>query len=388
VTADPFAPAKLGPISLRNRIVKAATFEGVTREHVVSERLIEFHRRVAAGGVGMTTVAYCAISREGCGTPNEIILTRDAVPGLRKLADVVHAEGAAASAQIGHAGAVAAATGVRGVGPSPIFSPLAMRRTRAVTAADIARITQEFADAARVVADGGFDCVEIHLGHGYLLSEFLSPKLNRRKDGWGGTLEQRARFPRDVVRAVRDAVPSRMAVIAKLNMADGVPGGFWIHESVAFARMLEADGHLDAIELTGGSSLENPMYLFRGEAPVHEMANAMPQPIRTMFKLFGDRFLPSYPYEEAYFLPYARQFRAALRMPLVLLGGISRRDTITDAIAEGFDFVAMGRALLREPDLVNRYAKGTATDSLCVHCNKCMPTIYRGTHCVLVGSVS
>jgi len=384
LTPDPFAPAKLGPLSLRNRIVKAATFEGVTREHVPSDRLIEFHRRMAAGGVGMTTVAYCAISREGCGTPNEIVLTRDAVPGLQRLADAVHAEGAAASAQIGHAGAVAAATGVRGVGPSPIFSPLAMRRTRAVAEGDIARITRDFADAARVVADGGFDAVEIHLGHGYLLSEFLSPKLNRRKDAWGGPLERRARFPRDVVRAVRDAVPPHMAVLAKLNMADGVPGGFWVGESVAFARMLEADGHLDAIELTGGSSLENPMYLFRGEAPVHEMAAAMPQPIRTMFKLFGGRFLPSYPYEEAYFLPYARQFRAALGMPLVLLGGISRRDTIERAMAEGFDFVAMGRALLREPDLINRYAKGEARDSLCVHCNKCVPTIYRGTHCVLV----
>lgn len=381
---DPFAPAKLGPLTLRNRIVKAATFEGVTRQHVVSDRLIEFHRRMAAGGVGMTTVAYCAVSREGCGTPNEIILTRDAVPGMQKIADVVHAEGAAISAQIGHAGAVAAATGIRGVGPSPIFSPLAMRRTRAATEADIVRITQEFADAARVVADGGFDAVEIHLGHGYLLSEFLSPKLNRRKDGFGGSLEQRARFPREVVRAVRDAVGARLAVIAKLNMSDGVAGGFWIDESVAFARMLEADGALDAIELTGGSSLENPMYLFRGEAPIHEMAAAMPQPIRTMFRLFGSRFLPSYPFEEGYFLPYARQFRAALRMPLVLLGGITRRETIEQAMREGFEFVAMGRALLREPDLVARMASGAAGESLCVHCNKCMPTIYRGTHCVLV----
>jgi len=381
---DPFAPAKLGPLTLRNRILKAATFEGVTREHVVSDRLIAFHRRMAAGGVGMTTVAYCAVSREGCGTPNEIVLTRDAVPGLQKIADVVHAEGAAISAQIGHAGAVAAATGLRSVGPSAIFSPLAMRRTRAVSEADMKRITQEFADAARVVADGGLDAVEIHLGHGYLLSEFLSPKLNRRKDGYGGSLEARARFPREVVRAVRDAVGTKLAVIAKLNMSDGVPGGFWVAESVEFAKLLEADGALDAIELTGGSSLENPMYLFRGEAPIHEMAAAFPQPIKGMFKLFGSRFLPSYPFEEAYFLPYARQFRAALRMPLVLLGGITRRATIEQAMREGFEFVAMGRTLLREPDLVARMANATAGESLCVHCNKCMPTIYRGTHCVLV----
>ena len=383
-TRTAFAPAKLGPVELRNRIVKAATFEGMTPDHVVTDRLIEFHRRVAAGGVGMTTLAYCAISDEGCGTPNEIVLGEAALPGLRRLAEAVHAEGAAAAAQIGHAGAVAAAAGRRALSPSPIWSPMAMRRTRAVTEDDIARITRGFASAARVVAAAGFDAVEIHLGHGYLLSEFLSPRLNKRSDRFGGSLENRARFPREVVRAVREAVGDRVAVTAKLNMADGVPGGLWLAESVAFARMLEADGALDAIELTGGSSLENPMYLFRGEAPIAEMAAAMREPIRTVFKLFGKRFLPEYPFEEAYFLPYARQFRAALRTPLILLGGVNRLDTIERAMAEGFEFVAMGRALLREPDLVEKLRTAASRESLCVHCNKCMPTIYRGTHCVLV----
>jgi 2,4-dienoyl-CoA reductase-like NADH-dependent reductase (Old Yellow Enzyme family) len=382
--ADPFAPAQLGPVTLRNRVIKAATFEGMTGEHVVSDRLIEFHRRMAAGGVGMTTVAYCAVSPDGCGTPNEIILTDDTVPGLQRLADVVHAEGAAVSAQLGHAGAVAAATGHRGLSPSPIFSPLAMRRTRAVTTDDIRRIIGDFAHAAELVAAGGFDAVEIHLGHGYLPSEFLSPKLNKRTDEWGGSLENRARFSRQIATAVREAVGDRLAVLAKLNMADGVPGGFWLNESVEVARMLEADGALDAIELTGGSSLQNPMYLFRGDAPIHEMAAVFPQPMKLGFKLFGKRFLPSYPFEEAYFLPFARQFREAVKMPLVLLGGINRRDTIEAAMAEGFEFVAMGRALLREPDLVNRLASGEQQESLCIHCNKCMPTIYRGTHCVLV----
>jgi 2,4-dienoyl-CoA reductase-like NADH-dependent reductase (Old Yellow Enzyme family) len=380
---DPFAPARLGPLQLRNRIVKAATFEGATHGSVVSDRLVEFHRRMAAGGVALTTVAFCAVSSDGAGTPNELVLGEAAIPGLRRLADAVHAEGAAVSAQIGHAGAVAAAAGLPGLSPSAIFSPMAMRRTRAATRADLERIERDFAAAARIVVEAGFDAIEIHLGHGYLLSEFLSPKLNRRRDELGGSLENRARFPRQVVRAVRHAAPARVAVTAKLNMADGVPGGLWLDESVAFARMLEADGALDAIELTGGSSLENPMYLFRGEAPIQEMAAAFPQPIRTAFRLFGKRFLLEYPFEEAYFLSYARQFRAALRMPLVLLGGINRRDTIERAMAEGFEFVAMGRALLREPDLVNRLARGEAQAGLCVHCNKCMPTIYRGTHCVL-----
>jgi 2,4-dienoyl-CoA reductase-like NADH-dependent reductase (Old Yellow Enzyme family) len=126
------------------------------------------------------------------------------------------------------------------------------------------------------------------------------------------------------------------------------------------------------------------MYLFRGDAPIHEMADTMPGVLGLGMRLFGKRFLPEYPFEEAYFLPYARQFRYALTMPLILLGGINRVGTIQRAMEEGFEFVAMGRALLREPDLVNKLQAGTSTEGLCIHCNKCMPTIYRGTHCVLV----
>jgi 2,4-dienoyl-CoA reductase-like NADH-dependent reductase (Old Yellow Enzyme family) len=384
---DVFTPVRLGPLTLRNRVLKAATFEGLTPARIVTDRLTDFHRRVAAGGVGMTTLAFCAVSPDGPATPNGIVLGDDALPGLRRLADAVHAEGAAAAAQIGHAGAVATAAGQRGISPSPIFSPLAMRRTRAATDDDIARITAGFARGATLLAGAGFDAVEVHLGHGYLPSEFLSPRLNRRTDRWGGSLENRARFPRQLVRAVREAVGHQVAVTAKLNMADGVPGGLWLDESVQVARMLEADGALDAIELTGGSSLQNPMYLFRGEAPLHEMAATMPLRVRRLaFRLLARRFLVDYPFAEAYFLPYARQFRAALKLPLVLLGGINRLDTMRTAMAEGFELVAMARALLREPDLIARLRSGAASEALCVHCNKCMPTIYRGTHCVLAAT--
>ena len=380
---DPFAPARLGVVTLRNRIIKAATFEGLTPDNVVSDPLIAFHRRVAAGGVGMTTVAFCAVSPDGRGAPNEIVMRDAAVPGLARLADAVHAEGAAVSAQIGHAGAVATAAGDRGISPSRMFSPLALGWTRAATSEDIARITADFARAARLLGGAGFDAVEVHLGHGYLPSEFLSPRLNRRRDEWGGPLERRARFARGIVRAVRDAVGDRLAVIAKLNMTDGVRGGLAVEDSIEVARMLQDDGALDAIELTGGSSLQNPMYLFRGEAPIAEMAATMPRGRRLGFRLVARRFMVEYPFEEAFFLPLARRFRAALGLPLILLGGINRRATIERAIAEGFAFVAMGRALLREPDLVRRMRDGSATEAACIHCNKCVPTIYRGTHCVL-----
>jgi 2,4-dienoyl-CoA reductase-like NADH-dependent reductase (Old Yellow Enzyme family) len=265
-----------------------------------------------------------------------------------------------------------------------VFAPQAVRFTRAATEADLERIVGEFADAAALASDCGFSVIELHFGHGYLVSAFLSPKLNRRDDGWGGSVANRARLARAVAQAVRDRVGTAVAVTAKLNMADGVAGGLWLDESVEVARLLEADGTLHALELTGGSSFENPMYLFRGEAPVAEMAAMFPPVLRLGLRLTARRFMPSYPFEEAYFLSYARQFRDALSMPLILLGGINRLETVHDAMAEGFDFVALGRALLREPDLLLRWQDDAAHEGLCVHCNKCMPTIYRGTHCVLV----
>jgi 2,4-dienoyl-CoA reductase-like NADH-dependent reductase (Old Yellow Enzyme family) len=187
-----------------------------------------------------------------------------------------------------------------------------------------------------------------------------------------------------VVDAVRTAVGTERAVTAKLNMVDGFRGGFSIEDSIRVAQWLEADGALDALELTGGSSLANPMYLFRGDAPLPEFRETLPWYLRGGFRLVGNRFLKSYPYEEAYFLDKARRFRDALEMPLILLGGISRLDTANQGIAEGFSFVAMGRALLHDPDIVNQWQAGTADASGCIHCNRCMPTIYTGTRCPLV----
>jgi 2,4-dienoyl-CoA reductase-like NADH-dependent reductase (Old Yellow Enzyme family) len=380
-----FQPAALGPITLRNRIIKAATFEGASPKGQVTDALIDYHVQVARGGVGMSTVAYLAVAPEGRTGRGCIVLGDDTRDGLRRLTDAIHAAGAAAAAQIGHAGPVADPKSNR----MPALAPsrhigLTGNVAQAVTEADIARITQDYEKGAAVAVAAGFDALEVHLGHNYLLSAFLSPKLNRRKDDWGGSVENRARFARQVVRAVRRAAGDKVAVTAKLNMTDGVAGGLWLSESIQVARLLESDSCLDALELTGGSSLSNPMYLFRGEAPLEEFGATLPPPLRAGFKLLGKRFMPSYPFEEAFFLPYARQFREALQMPLILLGGINRLDTIEHAIDLGFPFVAMARALLREPDLIDKMQKGQSTEGLCIHCNKCMPTIYRGTRCVLV----
>ncbi len=182
---------------------------------------------------------------------------------------------------------------------------------------------------------------------------------------------------------MRTAVGDRAAVYAKVSLSDGFRGGVDTESALAFARLLEADGHLDALQLSGGSSLMNPMYLFRGDAPRKEFAAAMPILVRWGMRVAGSRFLREYPFTEAYFLDRARVFRRELTMPLMLLGGINRRDTMELAMTEGFEYVALARALLREPDLVNRLAAQSSDAGVCIHCNRCMPTIYAagGTHC-------
>jgi len=385
---DPFAPASLGPLTLRNRIIKAATFEGVMRNGAVTDELIEFHRRVAAGGVGMTTVAYCAVSPGGRVQRHTLVMDPTVVPDLKRLTDAVHAEGAAISAQIGHAGLVAntRSNGLPTLAPSTRISAPAMALVRAASREQLDEVVSDFERSTRVAAEAGFDAVEVHLGHNYLLSSFMSPNLNKRTDGYGGSLGNRVELPRRVLNAVKEAAPPHMAVTAKFNMADGVDAGLWLDESLPMAKLIESDGCLDAMQLTGGSSLLNGMYFFRGDVPLREFRASQPAIVGLGLKFYGPKLFPKYPFEEGFFLPFARQFRDELRIPLVLLGGINRRDTIEGALAEGFEFVAMARALLREPDLVRRMEADAAHEGRCIHCNKCLPTIYTGTRCVLVDS--
>ncbi|PFX03581.1 2,4-dienoyl-CoA reductase [NADPH] [Nocardia farcinica] len=382
---DVLAPADLGPVRLRNRIIKSATFEHMAPGALASDQLVEFHREVAAGGVGMTTVAYCAVAPEGRTEADQIWMREAVVPGLRRLTDAVHAEGAAASAQIGHAGPVANAksNGLPALAASRRISPMGPQLTHAATVADIARIRAAHGEATRLAIESGFDAVEIHFGHNYFASSFLSPVLNKRTDAYGGPLRNRARLIREVAAEVREASGGRIAVLAKLNMDDGVPGGFWLDEAAQVAQWLEADGSLDAIELTIGSSLLNPMYLFKGEAPLREFAEVMSPVMKVGVKVAGKLFLHTYPYRDLFMLEAARQIRAAVSMPLVLLGGITDKAAMDTAMAEGFEFVAMARALLREPDLINKIQADHEAKSLCIHCNKCMPTIFYDTRCVL-----
>ena len=383
---DPFAPVDLGPVRLRNRIIKAATSEGRSPDGMVTDDLIDFHVAFAKGGVGMTTVAYCCVSKEGASAPGQIVMSAAALPGLKRLTDAVHGAGAAISAQLGHAGVVAQKrlTGVTALAPSRFINPTSFAYCREITRPEIAAVTEQFANATQVAVDAGFDAVELHFGHLYLPSSFLSPLINRRKDGYGGSIDQRSRFVREIAARVREVAGNQIAVTAKVNMDDGMPGGIWIDEALRTVQLIDGDGTLDAIELTQGSSVYKPLYLFRGDVPVREFAKVMPQALRPGIRLAGKRVMGSYPYRDLYMLEAARQFVPVVRnTKLILLGGITNRDHVQTGLREGFDFVAMGRALLREPELVNTMIADPGARSRCTHNNKCMVTVFGRTHCVL-----
>jgi 2,4-dienoyl-CoA reductase-like NADH-dependent reductase (Old Yellow Enzyme family) len=354
----------------------------MSRKNVVSESLIEFHRKMAAGGVAMTTVSYIAVCRDGMGAPAEIYVHDEAAEGLAKIADVVHGEGARIAAQLGHAGAVGVIPGKRVFGPSKSRTMMGTA-VEEISVSGIDEVVEQFAAGGRLLAGAGFDSVELHFGHHYLISAFMSPKWNKRTDSYGGSVENRSLLGRRILRGVREAVGDRIAVTAKMNMTDGIRGGLQIDEAIEFAKIYQAENILNALELTGGGSRANQMFMFRGGAPRKEMEAILPTPQRIGLKLLGRSLLKEYPFEEAYFLPMARRFKETLDLPLILLGGINTVASIQQAMAEGFEFVAMGRALLRDPDLVNKMQAGTATEGNCIHCNKCMVSIYSGTRCVI-----
>lgn len=381
-----FAPAALGPIELRNRVIKCGTNEGMARRGLVTGALIDWHREFAAGGVGMTTLAYCSVAADGRTYRDQIWMREEALDGLRKFTDAMHAEGARVSIQLGHAGwfASRAVIGSAPLGPSRMFSPHGMCFSQAMQESDFVRLREDFASAARLAVKAGFDALEVHIGHGYLLSQFLSPYNNRRSDRWGGSIENRARFPRDVMRAVRAAAGAEAAVYAKLNMEDGFSGGLTLDDSLRVASWIEEDGSADALQLTGGHTTRTPFFLMRGDVPLGEMVRSQKSRLRrAAMQVFGRLLIRPYPFQEAFFLPLARRFRAELRLPLMLLGGITRLDTMQQALAEGFDFVALGRGLIRDPDLVRRMESGELTASRCVPCNRCVVEMERGgTRCV------
>jgi 2,4-dienoyl-CoA reductase-like NADH-dependent reductase (Old Yellow Enzyme family) len=372
-----FTPAQIGPVTLRNRTIRSAAFEGMGRDNGPTQMLHDYHESVARGGVGMTTVAYAGICRSALSFTTQLWLRPEIVPDLKKITDSIHSHGAKASIQIGHCGNMThrSTAGGTPVGASTGFNLYSPTFVRGLRKDELQELAVQFGDAVRTARDAGFDCVEVHAGHGYLISQFLSPYTNHRHDEFGGTLDSRMRFMRMVMEEVMKAAGSDMGVLVKTNMRDGFKGGLEIDDCVTVAKELEQLG-AHALVLSGGFVSKAPMYVMRGEMPIYSMTYYMKQLwLKYGVRMVGKYMIPKEPFRELYFLDDAKRFRRELKMPLVYVGGVVSRDGAETVLNEGFEFLQMGRALLNDPEFVNHMKQGCERCG-CDHVNYCIARMY------------
>jgi 2,4-dienoyl-CoA reductase-like NADH-dependent reductase (Old Yellow Enzyme family) len=382
-----FTQGQIGSLRLRNRIIRAGCFEGLCPGGSPGAALIEHHRRLAAGGTGMTTVSYCAVSREGAAFGHEMWMRLQIIPNLKKLTSAVHSEGAAASIQLGHCGFFAnrAVSGSTPIGPSRKLCLFRYSICRPMSPADIQQVQSQFVNAARMAVEAGFDAIEIHAGHGYLLSQFLSPWTNRRRDNYGGSIENRCRFPVEVIQSVRQAVGPQFPILVKMNCEDGFRGGLDISEAVTAARTFESAG-ASLLVPSCGFTARTSLYMLRGQVPLREYLKSERNPLtRAGIALFGKLLVKQFPYRDLFLWEPARQIKAAVKIPVAYLGGATSLDNMERAIQAGFEFVQIGRATIRDPQFANRLRMGEITASDCDHCNRCIAEMAgQGVRCVAV----
>jgi 2,4-dienoyl-CoA reductase-like NADH-dependent reductase (Old Yellow Enzyme family) len=381
-----FQPSSISGLTLRNRVVRAGCFEGLSPGGLVTAELIQHHRRVAAGGVAMTTLSYCAVSADGRAFDHELWMRPEILPGLAAFTDAVHREGAAASIQLGHGGFFASpkVIGHRPLGASPQFCLFRLSYCRQMTAADIGEKVADFARAAAVAQEAGFDAVEIHAGHGYLLNQFLSPWTNRRKDAYGGPLENRLRFPVQVIQGVRRATRPGFPILVKMNVRDGMRGGLEVDEAVRVAREFAAAG-ASALVPSCGFTARTPLYMLRGGVPTWEMARTQRSwPCRIGMAAFGGVLVQPYPFTPRFLEKEARRIRDAVDIPVGYVGGVRSLDDMDRLIEDGFAFVQVGRTTIRDPEFINRLAAGDADESDCDSCHRCVAAMsVEGVRCFL-----
>ena len=387
-----FSEARLNGLTLRNRLIKAATFEGKSEGGLPSPALQDFHVRLGQGGIAMTTLGYCAAEADGRLSADMLYMDEYVRAPLSQLIRAVQATGCKVAGQLSHAGNFTKNHQFRGkrpLGPSFGLNKLGLTAGlpfgTAMSKAQIRERVATFGRAAAFMKSVGFDAIEIHFGHGYGLSQFISPKTNRRSDEYGGTLANRMRLPLEVLAEVRKHVGDSFPLLGKISMTDGVRGGVSYDDSVDIAALLEAGG-IDAIICSAGTSSMNPMLLFHGASIGADMIRNEKNLIMKLgMKAVEKSFFRHYPYREMYLLENAKRIRNRVQCGVCYIGGVCTGDSIRTVMDEGFDFIQLGRGLLFDPDFAINASARTDYRNGCTHCNQCATLIDQpgGIRCVL-----
>jgi len=354
-----FTPGQIGSLTLPNRLVRSATAEHLADDADGRPRpqLRRLYQELTRGGVGLIITGHMYVHPSGKAHSEMTgIYSDELVPGLTELVDTVHREGGFIAAQINHGGMQCSPVGVpEAIAPSTVSAPFLEQPAREMTPDEIQALIQAYAQAARRAQEAGFDAIQVHAAHGYLISQFLSPFANRRTDEWGGDTQGRMHFLRAVCQAVREQVGPDYPLFVKLGMLDGVEGGLAPEEAVEIVAALEGMG-LDGLEISGGIG-GGRRYL-----------NVRPGVVSGV--------------DEAYFRPLVQMARPATRLPILMVGGLRSRLIIEEVLAAGeADFISLCRPFICEPDLPHRLQAGQR-EAACISANYCWPeTLGEGIAC-------
>ena len=358
-----FDETKINHLALHNRLVRSATWEGMCREDGrPTEKLAAYYGTMARGGVGLIITGYAFVRPDGKQLPGQLGIHDDSFgPEMRLLTEAAHREGGKICLQLVHCGgqSTARAAGAQPVAPSAVKTEQYPEMPRELPEAEIAELVLRFADGARRAREWGFDAVQLHAAHGYLINQFLSPLTNHRTDHYGGTPENRARFLLEICRAVRAAAGREFPLLVKLNGSDNLDGGLDLDEAAQVARLLDEEG-IDAIEVSGGTPASG------GQTPVRQGIETREQ--------------------EAYNLPLAYRVKQAVSCPVMVVGGMRSFEIVEGIIRrEEADYVAFSRPLVREPNLPHRWEGGDESRARCISCNGCFKPGLKegGIYCVV-----
>jgi 2,4-dienoyl-CoA reductase-like NADH-dependent reductase (Old Yellow Enzyme family) len=370
-------PIQIGPLTIRNRLVKSATAESAaTAGGDLTEAYLRFYARQAAGGAGLIVTGHIFVTPDGRTSRQAPLLERDdRIPAFRRLSDLVHEHSTAIFSQLNHGGREALpVNGSRPPAPSPVRNTLTLSLPRAMSGDEIEQVIGGFGAAAGRAREAGFDGIELHGAHGYLINQFLSARSNRRRDEWGGaTLAERMRFLRVIYRTCRDAVGPDYPILIKINGSDYKRGGLTPADAAQIAQAMEAEG-MDGFEVSGGT-IESGFYGLRGEIPIRQLVRGRGPVLQVLGMLRLKRMAHRTYFKEAYNLSAAAQVKQAVHVPVIAVGGFRQRTTIEAALRAGqADMIGMARPLIREPGLPMGFLDGSRAAAACESCNLCFAT--------------